>query len=276
MEKEAKLVLKVKRLLRKAGLPRWLHRFGPKKYEFWHHALALLVREYCKLSFRRTKQLFDMFGKVCPSKSALHYTVKRLPLPFWQRLLAMTTSLQANVVAVDATTFTRSCPSFHYLKRIDRVKPIGRPVKLSILVNTRTKKILAAKFRSKPAGDCKDLPALLKNCKAKTLVADKGYDSEQVHQHLFERGIKAMIPLRKGARRGFYRRKAAKHFNLRIYHRREMPESSFSSLKRKFGTSVKCRSARTQRAEIYCRLLLQNVISLIIQRFRTKPHIGIF
>jgi hypothetical protein len=40
MSRENKLVDKVKRLIRKAGLPRWLHHYGPKKYEFLNHALA--------------------------------------------------------------------------------------------------------------------------------------------------------------------------------------------------------------------------------------------
>ncbi|MFH1421257.1 MAG: IS5 family transposase [Planctomycetota bacterium] len=271
MNKENKLIKKVKRLIRKAGLPRWLHKYGPKKYELWHHLIALLVREFCKLSYRRVKQLFDLLGFLCPSKSALQYNAKKIPAALWQHLLTTTTSLQANVVALDATTFTRSSPSFHYLHRIDRLKPVGKPVKLSILVNTKTKKILAARLRSKAVGDCKDVKQLLKNIQAKTFVADKGYDSEQVHEHLFNKGMKAHIPLRKNARRGFFRMKASKHFNLRIYHRREISESSFSSLKRKFGTSVKCRSARTQRAEMFCRLLLQNMISLFKIRFRTQP-----
>jgi len=35
-----KLVYKVKRLIRRADCPRWLHHFGPKKYEFWNHTIS--------------------------------------------------------------------------------------------------------------------------------------------------------------------------------------------------------------------------------------------
>ena len=59
MKKEIRLVNKVKRLLRRLGMPRWLHHFGPKKYEFYQHFAALLVRAFCQLSYRRVKQLFD-------------------------------------------------------------------------------------------------------------------------------------------------------------------------------------------------------------------------
>ncbi len=76
MEKETKLVKKVKRLLRRLGWPRWLHHFGPKKYEFWQHLVALLLRFFCRLSYRRVKQLLDLLGMICPSKSSLQRTAK--------------------------------------------------------------------------------------------------------------------------------------------------------------------------------------------------------
>ena len=102
MEKETKLVKKVKRLLRKAGLPRWLHRFGPKKYDFWQHALALLIKQECKLSYRRTSRLLSMLGMVVPTYSALAKMAKRVPLDLWQRLLAATVQ-PAVLAAVDGT-----------------------------------------------------------------------------------------------------------------------------------------------------------------------------
>jgi len=43
MKKEERLVNKVKRLIRRAGTPRFLHRFGPKKFLFWKLALGLLI-----------------------------------------------------------------------------------------------------------------------------------------------------------------------------------------------------------------------------------------
>ncbi|MEK6968451.1 MAG: transposase [Nanoarchaeota archaeon] len=271
MELKERFARKIKRLLRIAGLPRWLHRFGPKRYELWQHLRALLVREYSKLGFRRVKQLFDLLGHVCPSKSALQYMTKRVPLLLWQRLLACTAPAQANIVAVDGITFSRSCPSFHYLHRIDLQFPVRKPVKLSIVINTRTKKVLAARMRSNAAHDVKDFKHLLKRIKPKIVVADKGYDSEAVHEHCFYRGIKTMIPLRAKAREGFFRFKSAQKFRQRTYHRRSIVESTFSALKHKFGTSVKCRTARTQRAEIYCRLILKNIFYKLT-RLRTQPN----
>ncbi|HLC78982.1 MAG TPA: hypothetical protein VJG83_00995 [archaeon] len=33
--KEGKIIRKIKRLLWLACVPKWLHHFGPKKFEFW-------------------------------------------------------------------------------------------------------------------------------------------------------------------------------------------------------------------------------------------------
>ena len=67
MDKEVKLIKKVKRLLRRANLPRWLHHFGPKKYEFYQHVLALFIRQACRLSLRRVTKLLRSLGFDVPT-----------------------------------------------------------------------------------------------------------------------------------------------------------------------------------------------------------------
>ena len=93
MDEKRGLVYKVKRLLRKAGLPRRLHRFGPKKYEFWHHALSLLIKSICKLSFQRVVKLLRQLGFKCPAKSTLHDTTKKVPVSLWRHLLKITAGI---------------------------------------------------------------------------------------------------------------------------------------------------------------------------------------
>ena len=99
-------------------------------------------------------------------------------------------------------------------------------------------------MRSKKAHDIKDTKYLLNrlNSKPNKLVADKGYDAEWVHEFCNKKGIKVCIPIREWGKPRFgnlgLRMKSARRFNKRIYHRREMVESVFSALKRKFGVSV--------------------------------------
>ena len=266
MEKEIKLINKIKRLLRRLGCPRWLHHFGPKKYEFLEHLTALLVRAFCRLSYRRAVEFLDLMGIRCPSKSALQYTTKRLNAGFWQRILQITCGA-SYLIAIDSTGLSRTNPSYHYLKRIDGKMP-KIPIKVSTAFDTRKKKFCAAKIRVLPAHDIKDAKALLAKTKPKILVADKGYDANWLHKYCNENNIKAHIPIRAGYSKSSHyrhtaRKNAIKKFNLRTYHRRELIESGNSSIKRKYGSSVSSKTVRTIRTEIYARLTCHNIFYLI-------------
>ena len=264
MDKETKLVKKVKRLLRRLGCPRWLHHFGPKKYEFYQHLCALLIMHYCSLSYRRTVKLLNLLGLTCASKSALQYTAKRIQKWIWDCALQITAGIKHHIIALDSTGFSRTHPSYYYLQRIDGKMP-KVPVKVSIAYDTKKKKYCAAKIRILPAHDIKDAKSLLKLSKPKVLVADKAYDANWLHIFCSKNKIKAHIPIRnkgKPKHENFSaRRKAALNFRLRTYHRRELGESGNSGFKRKFGASVSSKKARTIRTEVYGRLACHNIFS---------------
>ncbi len=268
MKKEERLVNKIKRLLRRLNVPRYLHRFGPKTYEFYEHLQALIVRVLCKLSYARAKHLLDILGIRCPSKSALHYTMQRISSAFWQKMLELTSSGVHYLIALDSTGFSRVNPSYHYLRRINGAMP-KIPVKLSCTFDTKKKKFCAAKISVLPRHDIKDAELLIGKTNPRIVVADKAYDANSLHKYCNENDIIAHIPIRDygKVKHNHYsaRRKASKHFKLRTYHRRELIESGNSALKRKYGTSVSSRSARMIRAELYLRLNCHNLFLKIIE-----------
>jgi len=265
MKKEVKLLKKVKRLIRRIGCGRWLHHFGPKTYEFYQHLMALLVRHYCQLSYRRVNKLLDLLGFICPSKSALQYTAKKISSIFWDRILALTSG-DTYIVAIDSTGFSRSNPSYHYIKRIDGKTP-KIPIKLSAGFDTRKKKFTAAKIRVLPAHDVRDAPKIIKESEPKIIVADKGYDSEKLYHFSYENGALFMAPIRKNVKRGRYRKKMHQEFRKRTYNRRQLVEAGFGSIKRKMGSSVSSKTVRTIRSEIYGRLVCHNVLGILIRDF---------
>jgi len=265
MKKEIRLVNKVKRLLRRLGMPRWLHHFGPKTYEFYQHFCALLIRFFCRLSYRRVKYFFDLLGMVCPSKSALQATAAKLDSVFWQKVLKATSG-KAQLVAIDSTGFSSTNPSYHYLHRIDGKMP-KVPIKMSSAFDTKKRKFVAAKIRVLPAHDIRDAKFLIEKSNPKILVADKAYDANWLHLFCKERNVKTHIPLRKCGKPRFgrwnARQQAAKKFDEKIYPQRELIESGHSSIKRKYGSSVSSKKARTIRTEIYGRLACHNIFSYI-------------
>lgn len=266
-KKEVKLINKVKHLLKKLKAPRYLHRFGPKTYEFYEHLCALLVRYYCRLSYRRIVYLLDLLGIRCPSKSALQYTANKIKSSFWNKILELTSGNKHYIVAIDGTGFSRTNPSYHYLRRIDGKIPRVY-VKLSTLFDTKIKKFCIAKVRVIPTHDIKDAKYLLKKIKANKLVGDKAYDANWLHGYCNKRNIEAHIPLRrwnKPKHKNMSKRMlSVNHFNLKTYHRRELIESGYGSVKRKFGSSVNSKKAKTIRVDIYGKLICHNIFLKII------------
>jgi hypothetical protein len=259
MSKEIKLVKIVKRLVKRLGMPKWLHRYGPKKYEFREHLQALLYGFYAHLSYRRLVYTMALFGLKCPSKSALQYTAKKLGSGLWMRILKVTSGI-SYLVALDSTGFSRTNPSYHYLRRIDGGMP-KIPVKLSAAFDTSKKKFCAAKIRVLPAHDIRDAQYLLQHAQPKIAVADKGYNSEKLYRFAEEQNMLLMVPKKKNIKKGYARRKMHKNFRIRTYHRRELIEAGFGSIKRKFGMSVSAKTVRTIRTEIYGRLACHNLFS---------------
>jgi transposase len=278
MEKKIKLINKVKRLLKRLGCPRWLHHFGPKKYEFWQHIVALFVKQECKLGYRRVSRLLDYLGFDVPTYSALAKMVKRIPLTLWQNILKLTASFKTYIVSIDGTGMSRPLPSPYYYKRIDKPYPVEIPLKLSMAIDTRTKKILALRIRAKPRHDIKDAKYLIKRLTSKPnkLVADKGYDADWLRKLCNKQRIISNIPKRSFSKDTHYRKTATKRaiklFNKKTYGRREMSESVFSSFKRRFGPSLSSVKISAQRAEAYCRAIAYNIIYCFSGLFQRNPN----
>src|SRR3989344_2343174 len=266
MKKEVKLVNKVKRLLRRLGCQRFLHRFGPKKYELYVYLACLLTRHFCQLSYRRLKKLLDLFGIICPSKSALQYNARKIPSWLWNKALEITSGSEHHLVALDGTGFARTKHSYYYLRRIDGKMPRVH-VKLSAAFYTDRKKWCSAKVRVLPVHDIRDAEYLLDTSRPNKVVADKAYDSESLHKYCRDNNIQVHIPIREygKSKHGSFscRRQAVRHFNLRTYHRRVLIEAGFSSVKRKYGASVSSKTAKTIRADVCGRLLCHNLFGVL-------------
>jgi len=260
MEKEGKLYRKIKRFLRMIGCPRWLHHFGPKKFKFAQHAFALLMKEVLSCSFRRCVKILEMFDVATPTYSALCKCRKRIPFRIWNSLLKLTAGMNHNIVAVDSTGFSRTNPSFHYVKRINCKKPVKRYAKLSAFFDLPTRKFTALKIRVKPRHDIMDVNYLLNmSSPSEKLFGDSAYDAESLHKICFDKQIQTIIKPRKNVKRGFYRRKQMKNYAEKEYHQRSLIESGFGSLKRKYGGSVSGKKFKSVQTEIFCKVIAHNL-----------------
>jgi len=260
MKKEERLVNKIKRLLKRIGCPRWLHHYGPKTYETHQHIFSFVVMAVCKLSFRRASCFLIMLGYDVPTYSALCKSRKRISPTLLQRVLALTAGEIHEEVAIDSTGISRTNPSHHYIKRIDRKNPVSSWVKQSTLFDIKQRTIMAIRIRSKPRHDIKDAEYLLKRAEVQaTLFGDAAYDSEKLHEFCWNRGIQTQIKPRKNVRKGFYRRKQMKNYSEEKYHQRSLIEAGQGSVKRKYGGFTFAIDWQAIKNEAYVKAIAHNL-----------------
>lgn len=259
--KEARIIRKIKRLLRQAHMPAYLHRFGPKKYRLWQHMLALLIKQECRLSYRRVASLLTGLGAIVPTYSALCKMNKRMPTTLWRALLAASAGIAKPLIAaIDATFYSARNPSQHYLNRCGK-KPPKTPVQLTGIREVCRQKWLAIKVHNSQVGEAPQAKPLLNQltCKPLVLTADKAYDAEYIHEYAYHHNILTVIPSKRTTKRGFYRRQMKRRYNERLYHRRSLIESAFSAAKRRSGSHLLAHCARMRKAELHARFTAQNL-----------------
>lgn len=273
MEKETKLLKKLNAFKRRINLPKWLHHYGPKKYISWDILRLLILKERYHLSYRRTIEMTELFMRKIPHFTTLQKFAKKISANLLNMILLFSAKLKkVEIAAIDATGISRQYASEHYKKRIDRLKPIKQALKLSLLSDCKTNQILSLRIRAKEnSHDTKDVSYLIKKSKVKPelIVMDKGYDSEAIHNLCRKQGIYSIIPVRKGCRRGKYRKQMRDCFDKWLYNHRNNGESTFSAIKIKYGDSVSSKLFVTQRVQIYCKAINHNLDMIIFYLFST-------
>ena len=274
MKKEKRLDRKINRLFKAAGHPRWLHHMGPKKFQSWIFCLGLVIKQVYQLSYRRAMKFLEEYYAIKLHWTTLQKAAKRLPRTLWQSLLSATISVdKIYLAAADGTGFSRSGPSQYYLKRIDRVDLIEKPVQAITMIDVGNRKFLAGTFLVKPHGEAKRIPTLHRQSKVKpeVLLLDKGFDAEWLHKWLNDNGTFSIAPVRKGCRRGKFRKIMRDCMDWCLYWQRNIVESLFSALKRLFGSTIKSQKAPTINAELFCRLIAYNLGAIFSDFFYKAP-----
>ncbi|MDR6221732.1 hypothetical protein J2750_000164 [Methanococcoides alaskense] len=115
---------------------------------------------------------------------------------------------------------------------------------------------------------------------------DKAYDSEKIHELTREKlGSIAIVPLRQRKRKsikGRYRKKMVHEFDDKIYPLRNLSETMFSVLKRRYGENLRARKYRNQVKEVKFKVILHNLdkyvktVFFVWMRISTEPILFYF
>lgn len=245
---EVKLHEQVLKLFHASGMKLHDNTLGSRVYTNYQR-LSLIV-----LFTRSRKALRDFVSELreskwprwlglreIPSKSVLHNWLKRWDLSRVRQLLATTVANEKpKTMAIDATGFDSWARSRHYNKRLKECglqNPHLPYNKADLLVDTDSKLVHDFVLRTKPRHDVLGARSIFKRFKWKNclILADKGYDSEELHQLLADSGNEFYAPVRdfkvKRPKGPFRRQCLSRHEK---YYQRNIVESVNFSLKSRF------------------------------------------
>ena len=94
-----------------------------------------------------------------------------------------------------------------------------------------------------PRADCKEAVPLIQNLPCKVLLADRGYDSDEIVEHAKNSGIQPIIPPKKN-------RKVQRKYDKNLYKKRHLVEKRFPSAK---ALPARNRNPLRQKTFVFCR-----------------------
>ena len=164
-------------------------------------------------------------------------------------------------VAVDATGLAQGAVSTFFVRRMhhhgQKPLPWRHWLKWVVVVDLDHQFLLSQIARRGPWNDCANLPAVVQAACEQTriglVLADAEFDSERNHTYIRKQlGAQSVIPAKRGKktwRIHGVRAEMRRAFPRRLYRRRSLIESLFSSVKRKLSARAPGRSLRTQKRQ---------------------------
>lgn len=277
--------------LRRAGVPVYWHKKSPKKYTVRQHAILVIFRRKLNKSYAEYESFWlpIMTGMTreiglenIPDQSTFCREERRLKK--WLEL-ANIKLIQAilplrPLATGDGTGLSFANGSSYYIRRILGQRGVKRRGFAKVVfVSTTQNLILGSGIRVLPTGELNILrkiwPRLAR--KPSTLIWDKAGDSEAHHEWLEDQEVRSIAPVRKGFRRGRLRKKLAKNFPQKIYHKRNHSETTVRLYKHCFGEALKAKSLKARRAELVANTLTHNLNQrlkkILVTMFAMRPII---
>ena len=254
-------------------------KYSKKIYTQYQLLVLILFKEYRNQHYRdfiedvgdmeNVQQVLDLLE--IPHFTTLQKFLRRIKSLYLRYIFGKTVNLfystddEIPITAIDSSGFTSGYSSHYYSVRTGKIRK--HFLKTSISVDT-DKRVITGFIASKSrVHDTQHARKLLRQCHKKRrsgcYVMDKGYDSEAIHRQIREDlHSDSIIPIRSWNADyvgGIYRQDMARQFDVVRYGQRQIVETMFSVLKRKFSGDLKARIFAIQRKEISGKMIVCNI-----------------
>lgn len=260
-------------------IPLYSSEYSRKDYS-QHQLLAILIlKTYFRAGYREILDILETMDTLrsrlsltrLPHHTTLYRFFTRFNAKTFNRIFRTILSMfyrsrgRISVVALDSTGFRTSHFSLYYSIRTGKDRKDF--LKVSLAVDTHGKTILHFKISKSRYHDSIHAKHLLRGSfrvkRAQWYVMDRAYDAESIHRQVRQelKGA-SLIPLRNwGADyvSGKYRSLMKTSFDPTLYHRRNLVETVFSVLKRRFGDDVKASKYVNQVRELKLKCLVYSI-----------------
>ena len=258
---------------------------GPKPIPLSDVVFAMTMKTYSLMSARRATTDIEAAAEEGSMTRAPHYnsTLAAFSKPEMTAILTSLIERSAAPLASVERSFAVDSTGFGtcvYHRWIDEKygKPCRRAtwLKAHAMVGTATQIITSVKVTTSEGADCPQLPKLVESTKQRfdmdEVSADRAYLSNENLTTIEAAGAAPFVPFKINSQKDGSPawRKMHAVFMLKeeeflaAYSKRSSVESTFSSLKRKFGPAVKSRTFTAQVNEILCKVLCHNLSCLVM------------
>ncbi len=309
--KSPRRVLLVAYAMARDALPKYGHRFSPKKFTQHQLFACLVLKEFLKTDYRGVVCILADCPDLCATielQHVPHYTTlqkaadRLLKKGAANRILDQTIvaavdakilKKRSTLTAIDGSGFESHHTSRYFVRRRGKGQPNKQSMtyrhfpKVGLVCDCGSHIILAAVPGRGPTPDHPHVVDVMRAATARrtidTLLADAGYDGEWVHAFLRdELNIRSIIPPKIGRPTtklptGPHRRRMHHYFQRpkeqRTYGQRWQVETVMSMIKRRLGETLAARSYRRQCRAMLLKVIAHNVLILLfLMRFSTEQE----
>ena len=270
-----KLIQRVKFGVRAARIPR---SFSKKKNNVFSNEQHIVIQVLMQLegkALRAMPGFLDLVQDELHLARAIHFTTinkfaLRVKQTYLEMIIArMVRSDESSLVAIDGTGFSLNNRSPYFCTIAGERNQF---MQTNVAVEIKRRLIIAVRLRRKRRHEIIDVPYLMeqssKQLPITAFLADKAYDSEEIHELAHKHGSQLIVPVRKFATQyhrvnGRYRKRLFRNFPSELYHQRVLVESIFSAVKRRFGHLLLARKFISQKNELLFRFIAYNAEKLV-------------